>query len=146
MCNIDLNPPKPELRKYIDHNELLFHARYLLLKDLHIELYKIIKDTSNNKDNIFKILRAHDSKLSITLLAKLKNFSENLKTLTDTRDKAYAHLDPEFENFLGKYEVENYYEIFRLIEEAIIILGYKSELLELLKTIPSRNEFHLFTK
>ena len=44
LNNIDLKKKNSSIREYVDQNELLYHCRYLLLKDLHIELYKIIKD------------------------------------------------------------------------------------------------------
>ena len=144
LNNIDLTTSKPEIRKYVDKNELLYYFRYLLLKDLHIELYKIIKDSNRStKDNIFILLKNHNSQLSKKHLIKLNEFSKEIDSITDARDKFYAHLDQNYKDFLSSFAVESYYNIFELIEEAIIILGKKNELKEILKEIPSRDEFEL---
>jgi hypothetical protein len=144
LNNIHLKNNNSSIWKYVDQNELLFHCRYLLLKDLHIELYKIRKDkNSTSRDNIFKLLRNVNSKKSIQLLNELNDFKSELNSLTDTRDKFYAHLDEDYGDFLQSFEIENYYKTFEYIESAIIILGKEKELRELLKEIPSRDEFEL---
>ena len=61
LNNLDLKTKKPEIRNYADENELLSYVRYLLSKDLHIELYKIIKDNGSTVDNIFKLLRKNNT-------------------------------------------------------------------------------------
>jgi hypothetical protein len=144
LNNIHLKTSKPEIREYVDKNELLYYFRYLLMKDLHIELYKIIKDSSrSSKDNIFILLKNHNSQQSKKHLSKLNEFSIEINSITDARDKFYAHLDPDYKDFISSFKLESYYNVFELIEEAIIILGKKNELKEILKEIPSRDEFEL---
>ena len=74
---------------------------------------------------------------------KWNKIESKLKSLTDTRDKFYAHLDKDYESFLGSFPIDDYYEIFELIEASIIALGKEKELHETLKTIPSRDDFEL---
>jgi hypothetical protein len=144
LNNIHLKKNNSTVRKYADENELLFYCRYLLLKDLHIELYKIIKNKNNTShDNIFKLLKECNSEHAQNLLIELTDFQKELDSLTDTRDKFYAHLDENYKDFLDSFEIENYYKTFELIESAIIILGKEKELKELLKSIPSRDDFEL---
>jgi len=143
LNNIDLKVSKRNVRKYVDENKLMFYLRYLLIKDLHIELYKIIKDNSNNSDNIFKLLKAFNSNKAKLHLRKLNDFSTEIKSLTNIRDKFYAHLDPDYNEFITNFKIEDYYKIFVLIEEAIKILGKESELIKILNKIPSRDEFEL---
>jgi len=143
LNNIHLKNNNSSIREYVDQNELLHHCRYLLLKDLHIELYKIIKNSKNTKDNIFKLLKSIDSKEAIQLITELNDFKSELDSLTNTRDKFYAHLDEDYEDFLTSFEIENYYKTFEYIESGIMLLGKENELKEILKTIPSRNEFEL---
>ena len=146
LNNLDLETNKPEIRKYADENELLDYVRYLLSKDLHIELYKIIRDSESSFDNIFKLLRTNNTPEADLHLTKLKDFEIELKSLTDPRDKFYAHLDPDYKKFLKRFKVDIYCSVFELIEQAIIILGKENELLALLKTIQSRNDFELKTE
>jgi hypothetical protein len=144
LNDIDLKKDNTSIKNYVDKNELLFHCRYLLLKDLHIELYKIIKDKeSTSRDNIFKLLRNINNEQSKTLVENLNNFKSELNSITNVRDKFYAHLDENYEDFLESFSIENYYKTFEFIESAIIILGKEKELLESLKTIPSRDEFKI---
>lgn len=145
LNNLELKIKKPEIRKYVDENELLEYVRYLLSKDLHIELYKIIKDSNTSFDNIFKLLRNNNTPEAKLHLIKLKEFEHELKSLTDPRDKFYAHLDADYKKFLKRFKVDIYWRVFELIEQAIIILGKEKELLALLKTIPSRDNFELKT-
>ena len=70
LSNIDLKPEKPDIKKYADNNELLTYVRYLLYKDLHIELYKIIKDSSKTKTIFLNYL-------GIRIPHKLKNTLKN---------------------------------------------------------------------
>ena len=144
LNNIHLKKNNSAIRKYADENELLYHCRFLLSKDLHIELYKIIKNKDyTSRDNIFKLLKECNSKDAQDLLLELNDFQTELDSLTDTRDKFYAHLDEDYRDFLGSFEIENYYKTFEYIESAIIILGKEKELKEVLKSIPSRDDFKL---
>ena len=113
-----------DIKVFVDNNELLYHCRYLLLKDLHIELYKIIKDKeSTSRDNIFKLLRNKNNEQAKLLLESLDNFKAELNSLTNIRDKFYAHLDENYKDFLDSFSIEDYYKTFEFIESAIIILG-----------------------
>ena len=145
LNNIDLKSNKPEVKNYADNNELLYYVRYLLLKDLHIELYKILKNSRSNVDNIFKLLKSINSSQAEEHLSILHKFEDEFKYITNTRDKYFAHLDINYRDFLRSFNIDNYYVIFDLIEQAIILLGKKKELLELLETIPSRDDFDLKT-
>lgn len=78
LSNIDLKENNSDIKVFVDNNELLYHCRYLLLKDLHIELYKIIKDKeSTSRDNIFKLLRNKNNEQAKLLLESLDNFKLN---------------------------------------------------------------------
>ena len=144
LNNIHLKEDNSFIRKYTDKNELLFHCRYLLLKDLHIELYKIIKNkNSTSRDNIFKLLKQCDNDRAKELLIEINDFQNEFDEITKTRDKFYAHLDENYEEFSGSFEIENYYRTFEYIESAIIILGKEKELKKVLESLPSRNDFKL---
>ncbi|MBR9847654.1 MAG: hypothetical protein GYB35_16840 [Algicola sp.] len=144
MNNIHLEPSKPEIRKAVDRNELLEYSRYILLKDLHIELYKIIKDKERTcRDNIFLLLRKQNNDKAIEHLGKLNSMRTEINDLNNTRDKFYAHLDPDYSNFLKGFKVNDYYKLFELIEKGIIILGLKAELMSSLESLTSRNDFKL---
>ena len=143
LNNIDLKEDNSDFKIYVDNNEFLNHCRYLLLKDLHIELYKIIKDKSTSRDNVFKLLRNKNNEQAKLLLESLDNFKAELNSLTNIRDKFYAHLDENYKGFLDSFSIEDYYKTFEFIESAIIILGKEKELLESLKFIPSRDEFKI---
>jgi hypothetical protein len=144
LNNIDLKNENSAIRKTADENELLFHCRYLLLKDLHIELYKIIrKKDRTSPDNIFKLLKECNSESAQSLLVELNNFQDKLDSLTGTRDKFYAHLDDDYLDYIKSFKIDDYYKTFEFIESAIIILGKKTELYDALKLIPSRDEFTL---
>ena len=144
LNNLHLKKNTPSIRQYADKNELLFYLRYLIFKDVHIELYKIIKDNkSTSRDNIFELLRKCNSEDSDNLLIELNKFKNKLNYLTNIRDKFYAHLDKDYTNIVKSFEVENYYRTFEFIESTIIILGKEKELIKILKTIPSRDEFEL---
>ena len=53
MVNFNLDNPNLQIVSVVNANPLLFHLRYLSLKDFYIELYKILKNSKNNSDNIF---------------------------------------------------------------------------------------------
>jgi len=112
LNNIDVQKPNLELRNYCDNNFLLQHVRFLLLKDIHIELYKIIKKGKNTIDNIFTLLIENDSVLANTHLKKIEDHNLLIKNITDTRDKFYAHLDKDYNDYLSNAHVNDYYTIF----------------------------------
>lgn len=149
MNNLDLKQTKPEVLAYADKNELLYHLRYLSLKDFHVEMYKILKDTSNNKDNIFGLLRnlqADNSKCDEAnqLLSDLNAHAIAIKGVNDARDKYYAHLDSDYEKYIIRgIPIADLYKCFELVERAIIILSSIEYLKSFLEKIPSRDEFEL---
>jgi hypothetical protein len=143
LGNIDLTNSNQKLRKYVDENDLLFYLRYLTLKDVHVELYKIIKYSKTSIDNIFKLLRNLNTNDSIAHLKKLNEHHKQVESITTFREKFYAHLDEDYLSLETKYPLKDIYTVFSLVEEAIIILGYEDDLNELLKTIPSRDEFEI---
>jgi len=143
LNNLYLKQENPKIRKYADENQLLDHCRYLLLKDLNIELYKIVRKSNSTVDNIFKHLEKHSTEEADELIDKWNKIKSKLKSLTDTRDKFYAHLDKDYETYLSSFPIDDYYEIFELIEASIIALGKEKELYEILKSIPSRDDFEL---
>jgi len=143
LNNIDLEPSQSEIRYIANDNELLFYVRFILLKDLHIELYKILKDKRSSIDNIFFLLRKSNNKKAEGLLQKLQRNKKLVDDINNARDKFYAHLDENFEEYKNNLPIESLYVLFELIEEAIMILGLENDLNSLLKTIPSRNDFLL---
>ena len=104
--NNDLELKSNLVSKKVDNNPLLFHLRYLAMKDYHIELYKVLKNSSSNKDNIYilleKRIKSNPKNLSDLEIVykKLKDEELVVKDLCDIRDKFYAHLDNNFEKFL----------------------------------------------
>ncbi len=149
MVDLNLKEPKPEVREFVDKNELLIHLRYLAYKDFFIELYKILKDRDNNSDNVFKLLRlVHDGneykEKAQNLLIELNSNIDIINKITNIRDKYYAHLDKDYEKYLNeKTLIENFYNCFILIEKAILILTLENYLLQKLEELPSRDEFKL---
>lgn len=135
--------------KTVEGNVLLAHFRYLALKDFYIEMYKIVKDSSSSRDNIFLLLREaliHNPNLRSQIENTLKNLEilkPEIKKITDIRDKIYAHLDPGYDKYFNHFRLESYYDMFIAIENSIIILTSKDEFQKVLDLIPSRNEFYL---
>ena len=124
------------VRENVDNNPLLFHLRYLAMKDYHIELYKVLKESSSNKDNIFNLLekRIKSNPKNLTeleiVLKKLRDEEIVIKDLCDIRDKFYAHLDKNFEKYLlNKNKLEKTQYLFSIIEEIIILLTSLEELM-----------------
>ena len=109
----------------------MFHVRYILSKDFHIELYKIIKQNSNTKNNIFSFLEQANTTEAKEHLVKLEVMRNEINSTLNIWDKYYTQLD------------KDYYRIFDLIENAIIILSKKEALFSCLEEIASRNEFNL---
>lgn len=146
LNNIDLKFENEKIRSYSSENEFLLHCRYLLCKDYHIELYKILKDGKGTTDNIFKYLRLKNNESALKQLADLENHKEVFKSIIEARDKFYAHLDKDYESFIGSFYIKDYYHTFSLIEQSIIVLGKEAELKVILDLIPSRDEFIIEVK
>ncbi|MBC8053998.1 MAG: hypothetical protein H7Y13_13110 [Sphingobacteriaceae bacterium] len=150
LANFNLKEPNFKVQREVSRNDLLSHLRYLALKDFYIEAYKILKDSKNNDDNIFKQLRSfNDSNLTKSLeveknLEKLMQLKEVIKTLCDLRDKFYAHLDKDYENYMyDGLPLQDILSCFIAIEESIITLTSLETIQMCLDDIPSRNDFSL---
>lgn len=134
----------------IDNEPLFFHLRYLAMKDYHIELYKVLKENHNNKDNVFLLLSKKvrsnpknkaDVEFSLT---ELKNSNEIIESICNIRDKFYAHLDKDYHNYASKKSYPtDIHNIFVLIEKAIITLTSTERIQLELSTINSREDFKL---
>ena len=149
LNNLHLKNSKPEIIYYVLNNKLLSHLRFLSLKDFQIELYKILKDSKNNKDNIYRLLKEipeGDSRKSSAdkNLLDLANHKKFIMEIIDIRDKFYAHLDKDFKLYIGKEKlVSDLYRCFELIEESIITLTSLEYLMNCLAGITSRDDFEL---
>ena len=99
---------KKEVQQIVDDNPLFFHLRYLSMKDYYIELYKVIKESSFNADNIFNLLqkRIKSNPKNIDEVKKalngLSEIKETIVGFCNIRDKFYAHLDKDFEKYINK--------------------------------------------
>ncbi len=151
LNNLNLKTSNDKVQDYVENNELLKHFRYLSFKDFHIELYKILKDNRNNQDNIFRLLREipdNDPRKNNAdkRLADLNEHFDFITKLLNTRDKYYAHLDKDYENYIKDTgTVNEMYYLFQCVEQAIIALTSLEYLMSHLDKIPSRDEFILNT-
>lgn len=134
----------------VENSPLLSHLRYLAMKDYHIELYKILKESSKNKDNIFilieKRIRSNPkNKADVELaLTELKNSNDIVGDICNVRDKFYAHLDKDYLKYISKKSyVKDTHNIFVLIEKAIIVLTSIERLNSELNKIESREDYAL---
>lgn len=111
----------------------------------------MLKESKNNKDNIFYLLKEKRNKSESddlnTALNDGDELKDEIKSVLDLRDKFYAHLDKDYSAFLGeRFKVEKYYDIFSFIEKSISAIGHEKDLQKTLELIPSRDEFHLDLK
>jgi hypothetical protein len=138
-------------KKKVDENVLLSYLRYLAFKDYHIEIYKIVKDSNNTKDNIFLLLKEFatlrpDLKKHIeSNLKELAELQTEIKRLTDLRDKFYAHLDADYLNYGGQDTLDHYFKVFTAVENAIITLTSKNDF-ETLRSKINSDLYHLDIK
>jgi hypothetical protein len=129
-------------RKQVDENPLLTHLRFLAYKDFHIEIYKIIKKSKRNKDNIFNILEEFvvirpDLKKDIeNTLAELENIKEDIDRITNIRDKFYAHLDPDHLDYGGQGTLNHHEKVLFIISKAVTIITSEKEHQALLDKVP----------
>lgn len=118
MVDYQTKVQRHEIHNYINNNDLLKHLRYLALKDFHIEITKVIKESRNNGDNIFKFLKAltnHENikkNAALKCLEQLYECEEIMKIMIGARDKYFAHLDPDFNNYLKTFSIMNVNECF----------------------------------
>jgi hypothetical protein len=152
MSGLDnhLNLINQEIREKVDKNPLLFHLRFLAMKDFSIELYKILKNSQRNEDNIYDLLekriKSNPKNLSELEIVhkKLRDEEVVIKDLCDIRDKFYAHLDKNFEKYLStRSNIVDIQNLFSIIEEIIILLTSYEELMLNLKAIESREDYFL---
>jgi hypothetical protein len=120
------------------------------MKDYHIELYKVLRESSNNKDNVFLLLSKKfrsnpKNKADVELaLTKLINSKEKLEDICNVRDKFYAHLDKDYLKYTSKKSYpSDVHNIFVLIEKAIIVLTSIERLNSELNKIESREDYSL---
>ncbi len=129
MINFNCKDRNQERLAYIDTNDLLFHLRYLALKDFHIEIYKVLKEGKYDSDSVFTLLRETASKdktkqkdVELNLI-ELERHKTTIKELCDIRDKFYAHLDKDYEKYLiTGTKLANILECFMAVEKAIITI------------------------
>jgi hypothetical protein len=134
----------------VDNSPLLSHLRYLALKDYHIELYKVLKNSPNNKDNIYTLLEKRfrsnpKNKTEVEKALQVLNAEMAIvNDLCDIRDKFYAHLDKDYETYTSKksYVVDTS-NLFHIVEMGIIALTSEEQLKKELAKIDSRNDYHI---
>ena len=150
MVNLNVKIVRFDMAQYIKNDNFLSHYLHLSLKDYYIEMYKILKESKNNIDNIFLLLKTFiennpeknvPAKLSLEELNRIRPIIENM---CDIRDKLYAHLDKDYKNYLyERRAVSEDIECFIAVENAIIALTSQETLQSFLDEIPSRDEFKL---
>lgn len=147
--NNDLKQEFRASKLKVDNSPLLSHFRYLAMKDYHIELYKVLKNTLNNKDNIYTLLEKRfrsnpKNKTEVEKALQAMNSEKAIVTdLCDIRDKFYAHLDKKYEDYISKkgYVVDTG-NLFCLVEKAIIVLTSDERLKKELAKIESRDDYN----
>lgn len=144
--NFQLKNSNPQVIATVDKNELLYHFRYLSLKDVYIELNKILgRDKGNLRHLLSQVPTKHPNKSkAIDILKNLEEHTETIKHIQLLRNKYYAHLDKEYKKYVSEnaslFKMQN---CFHLIEQGIIILTNAEYMAYLLDRIPSRDEFKL---
>jgi ADP-heptose:LPS heptosyltransferase len=148
--NNELKQVDRKTKQKVDNEPLLFHLRFLAMKDYHIELYKVLRESSNNKDNVFLLLSKKfrsnpKNKADVELaLTKLINSKEKVEDICNVRDKFYAHLDKDYLKYTSKKSYpSDVHNIFVLIENAIIVLTSFERLNSELNKIESREDYSL---
>jgi hypothetical protein len=141
-----------ELNRFVDKNELLSHWRYLTFKDLDIEIVKAIsvrmaRGKSNYDFDGLLIYILINSELSYVskkkLYIKMLVLKEAIKTIKSTRDKFYAHIDPEYEIFLGNQSLSDLEKIVFLIQDVMCKVFGNKEMIAILSSIPSSKDYTL---
>ncbi|MCU0361479.1 MAG: hypothetical protein MUF75_12345 [Bacteroidia bacterium] len=149
MVNYKVKVENHEITNYINNDNLLVHFRYLALKDFHIEITKIIKESNNYCDNIFKLLKEltkddnPKKDEAFKNLDELNKCEETIKAIIGARDKYFAHLDPDYKEYLKNVPLMDFNHCFVAIENGIMTLTSKEILLSRLDKIPSRDEFQI---
>jgi hypothetical protein len=148
--NNDLKQEFRASKLKVDNSPLLSHLRYLAMKDYHIELYKVLKNTLNNKDNVYALLekRLRSNPKNKTEVEKaLQAFNSEKAIVIDLcviRDKFYAHLDKDYEKYTSKKQyVVDIRNVFHIVEMGIIALTSEEELKKELAKIESRDDYRI---
>lgn len=148
MIHYNLDSNQLETLLYIKNNQLLSYLCYLTWKDFHIEFYKIVKQSNKNPDNIYALLVKYGNQKPKNIdqvnlaLKKLEERKQNFIDLCNVRDKFFAHLDQDYEDY--KYTsppLPMILDCFIAVEEGIIALTSRETLQKLLDELPSRNDF-----
>jgi hypothetical protein len=144
-----------ELNHLVNNDELLSHWRYLTFKDLHIEINKaitVVKPKGKLEYEfgglVMDILNSStlsDAK-KYKLHKKMVLLKDAIKTIKNTRDKFYAHIDADYEKYLGNQNIRDIEKIVFLIQHIMCkVLGNK-EMTEILIKIPSSNDYSILQK
>lgn len=147
--NDDLEQQFRLTKTQVDNSPLLSHLRFLAMKDYHIELYKVLKKSNFNKDNLFllleKRLRSNPKNKNQVedALNNLNDYAEVIDAHCNVRDKYYAHLDKDYKKYIenNRYVSETNH-LFHLIEKAIIELTSLEVLQSQLNMIQSRKDYN----
>lgn len=121
------------IKKRVDENPLFNHLRFLAFKDFHIEIYKVIKKSKGNSDNIFYVLeelikiRPFARKSLEDVLTELNNIKDDIDRITNIRDKFYAHLDPDHMDYGGQGSLNHHEKVLFIVGKAISIITSEKE-------------------
>lgn len=150
MVNANLKVPQMDTANSIRENKLLSHLCYLAIKDFYFEFYKLLKESNDNTDNIFTLLKSlmhiNDlKKKEVELnLAELEKNKITITQLCNQRDKYFFHLDKDHEHFRPSSPSDSdFMKVFTAIEKSIVTLTSMETLLIYLDEVPSRDEFKL---
>ncbi len=151
LDNFNLDIPNPDIRIKVDNNPLLFHVRYLSIKDFYVEMYKVVRETKKDRDDIFyhlsaRLNRPDTNQKSINEAIDLLNSQRQaIDEICKVRDKYYAHLDMDYQIVLNSpnFPTKNFLSLFQSVEKGIMLLTGKKYLVDALSMIYSRNDFKL---
>lgn len=150
MINSNLKVPQLGTSKHIRDNKLLSHLCYLAIKDFYFEFYKLLKESNDNKDSIFTLLknliqRNDLKKKEVELnLAELEKNKITITQLCNQRDKYVAYLNKDHDSYrLSGTSDNDIMKVFTAVEKSIVTLTSLESLLIYLDEIPSRDEFKL---
>ena len=148
--NIELKQEFRAIKLQVDNSPLLSHLRYLAMKDYHIELYKVLKNTTNNKDNVYTLLEKRvrsnpKNKSEVEIALQMLNTEMAIVIdHCDIRDKFYAHLDKDYLKYTSKKSyVKDTHNLFHIVEMGIIALTSEEQLKKQLAKIDSRNDYDI---
>ena len=92
------------------------------------KFYELEWAYESKNDLISKLLRKINQESSNNLLNDFSKLKNEIDIVLKVRNKFYAHLDEDYNSFLLKFDLNNYYKIFELIEKGIIALGGEKNL------------------